>query len=141
VLEGTALDAATEVLVDKLSATFIVLSPTRLEVVIPDGTSKGKVEVITTHGSATAKAKFVATFSIESFKPVSAAPGKEVTIKGVGFNSSSTVSFDGTPATVTSESSTKLKVVIPAGASTGPLRITNTAAPLGTVSSAQSFTP
>jgi hypothetical protein len=51
------------------------------------------------------------------------------------------VSFNGTAAqTVTYVSSKELKVIVPAGASTGKLTVTNTEAPSGTVSSASSFT-
>jgi len=64
-----------------------------------------------------------------------------VTIKGVGFNASSSVSFDGTPARVVSVSAKKLQATVPAGAGTGAISVTNTAAPTGTVSSAGSFAP
>jgi hypothetical protein len=81
------------------------------------------------------------TLSITSFKPLSGRPGKSVTIKGTGFNASSTVSFDGVRASVKSVSANKLKVKVPAGAGTGPISVTNTSAPVGTVYSASSFKP
>jgi hypothetical protein len=64
-----------------------------------------------------------------------------VTIKGVGFNASSTVSFGGVAATIKSVSAKKIKLKVPAGAAAGPITVTNTSAPIGTVSSASSFTP
>ena len=140
-LEGTALDTTTQVTLGSLQASFAVVSPTELEVTVPDGTKKAKITVTTAHGTATSKGKFTATLSIKSFAPASAAAGVAVTIKGIGFNASSTVSFDGTPATVTSFSKSKLKAIVPAGAGAGPITVTNSSAPLGTVASAASFTP
>jgi hypothetical protein len=140
-VEGAALDSATAVSLAGLPASFTVVSPAKLEVTVPDGAFKGKVAVTTPGGTATAKKKFSATFTIRSFTPGSGAAGTSVTIKGVGFSSSSQVSFDGTPATVLSGSAKKLKVRVPAGAGNGPITITNSAAPAGTISSASAFTP
>ena len=52
----------------------------------------------------TSKAKFTPTFSVTEVTPASGAPGTYVTIKGVGFNTNSTVSFDGVAATIMSVS-------------------------------------
>lgn len=142
VVEGTALDTTDSVLVGDLAAAFRVVSPTKLEVTAPSGLKKGKLTVTTAAGTVTSKAKYTATLSILSFKPTSAATGETVTVKGVGFNSSSTVAFDGVPASfVTVSSATKLKAGVPAGIATGPITVTNTAAPAGTVASAGDFTP
>ncbi|MGO9487703.1 MAG: IPT/TIG domain-containing protein [Solirubrobacteraceae bacterium] len=142
VVTGTALDTTSQVLVGSLPAAFTVVSPTTLEVIAPDGTKKGKIAVTTAAGSATSKAKFTATLSITSFTPASAAAGSAVTIKGVGFNASSTVSFGGVPAaSVSYFSKSKLKATVPANAGTGRVTVTNGTAPTGTVASAQSFTP
>ena len=73
--------------------------------------------------------------------PASGAVGKQVTIKGVGFAAGVTVSFGGVQAaSVGVSSSKKLKVVVPAGALSGPVTVTNTQAPVGSVQSAASFT-
>ena len=138
IVEGAALDTAAEVTLGSSPASFTVLSPSRLEVIVPDGAKTGKVAVTTAHGSVTSKAKFTVTLSITSFK---ATGRSSVSIKGVGFTSSSTVAFDGTPASFTFISAKKLKATIPAGAGSGPITVTNNLAPAGTVSSALSFTP
>lgn len=79
---------------------------------------------------------FHPTLSITSFTPGSASHGGTVTIVGVGFTSSSTVKFHGVAATaVTHVSSTKLKAVVPGTARSGPITVTNTSAPIGTVQS------
>jgi hypothetical protein len=141
IVEGTALDSATHAAIDGLTASFTALSATKLEVTVPNGLKKGKVAVTTAHGTATSKAKFTTTLTITAFAPSSAAGGAAVTIKGVGFNSSSTVAFNGTPASIVSFAAKKIKVMVPAGASAGPITVTNSSGVLGSVSSAGSFTP
>jgi len=140
-IEGTGLGSTSQVRLGKFSAAFTIVSPTELEATVPNGAVSGKLLVTTAHGSAKTKTKFTVTFSIKSFKPGAGASGTSVTIKGVGFNGSSVVRFDGVAATVTSVSPTKLKATVPAGAGTGPITVTNTTAPAGTVSSAGNYTP
>ncbi len=140
VVEGAALDQASGVTVATRPAAFTVVSPGKLEVTVPNGAFKGKVSVTTPHGTATGKQKFAASLTIRSFSPEEGAPGTTVTIKGVGFNSSSKASFAGTPATISKLAAKKLKVIVPAGAVSGAITVTNTAAPVGTVSSASPFT-
>ncbi|MGO9762984.1 MAG: IPT/TIG domain-containing protein [Solirubrobacteraceae bacterium] len=65
-----------------------------------------------------------------------------MTISGVGFGAGSKVSFGEVAATsVTYVSASKtLKVTVPAGASNGPIAVTNSSAPAGSATSATSFT-
>jgi hypothetical protein len=108
---------------------------------VPNGAVAGKISLTTPHGSVTSSTKFTPTLSITHLTPTKAAAGKTVSIAGVGFTSSSRVSFDGTPATsVSFVSAKRLKATVPAGAATGTITVTNTTAPLGTVSSAGAFT-
>jgi hypothetical protein len=108
---------------------------------VPDGARKGKLSLTTPVATVTSKTRFTPTFSVTEVTPTSGAPGTYVTIKGVGFNASSSASFGGVPATIKSASAKKLKVKVPAGAGTGPIAVTNSSAPTGTVYSASSFTP
>ncbi len=141
-ITGSALAAATSVSVDSLPSAFTVVSPEEVEVTIPNGIRSGRISLTTPVATATTRAKFTASLSIESFSPATGAKGTVVTLKGVGFNSSSSVSFDGVPAAgVTDLSAKKLRATVPAGAGTGAITLSNSAAPLGTVSSAVSYTP
>jgi IPT/TIG domain len=140
-IEGGALSAVTVVEFGGLAANFTVVSSTQIEAIVPNGARASTITVKTSTGSATSAATFTPTLSVTSFKPASGVAGKLVTIKGVGFNSHSTVSFDGHAATVTSVSAKKLKVKVPAGVEAGPIAVRNTLAPVGTVYSAHSFTP
>jgi hypothetical protein len=139
-IEGTALAGVTEVKLGKLAASFTVVSPTLIEAIVPNGAKPGKVAVSGASGSASTKAKFTPTLAVTSFSPKHGAPGKAVTITGVGFTPTASVEFDGVTAPgVEYISASKLKASVPAGASTGAVSVTNTAAPAGTVSSAAAF--
>jgi uncharacterized repeat protein (TIGR03803 family)/YD repeat-containing protein len=62
-------------------------------------------------------------FSLTDYTPKSAIIGAVITITGTAF-SNPTVSFNGTPATVTSSTDTSLTVAVPTGATSGPLTVT-----------------
>jgi hypothetical protein len=139
-IEGTALGGVNSVLFGKLAASFTVLSSTQIEATVPNGAKAAKIALTAPGGSVTSKAKFSPTLSISAYSPKHGDPGKLVTIKGVGFTATSTVAFNGVPAaSVSFISPTKLKAAVPAAAGSGPITVTNTAAPIGTVSSAGSF--
>jgi hypothetical protein len=140
-ITGTGYHEASRVVFGKLEATFKIVSGTEIEATVPNGSVASTISLTTPHGSATSSAKFTPTLSITHLTPTKAAAGKTVSIAGVGFISGSRVSFDGTPATTVSfVSSKRLKATVPAGAGTGTITVTNTTAPLGTVSSAGAFT-
>jgi hypothetical protein len=121
------------------AVTFI--SGTQIKAVVPNGAVTGKISVTSPAGTGTSASNFTVTLSITGFSPSSGPTGTVVTISGVGFNSSSTVKFNGTAATsVTHVSSTQLKATVPSTATTGPISVTNTSAPTGTVGSAASYT-
>jgi YD repeat-containing protein len=77
--------------------------------------------------------------SVIGFDPLTGSAGTQVTISGTGFSptiSQDTVSFNGTPATVTFATQTQLVATVPLGAATGPIAVTT---PNGSASSASSF--
>ena len=78
--------------------------------------------------------------SIVNFTPGNGPVGASVTINGTGFSSTTgqnTVQFNGTSATVTSATATKIVAVVPSGATTGPISITS---PNGSATSSSVFT-
>lgn len=114
---------------------------TQIKAVVPNGAIPAPISVTTPAGTATTGSNFNPTLSIKSFTPTSGPFGTTVTINGIGFTSTSTVKWGGVAATtVTHTSSTVLKATVPTTATTGPITVTNTAAPVGTVSSATSYT-
>ncbi len=75
--------------------------------------------------------------AITSFSPASGRAGDVVTINGTNFADIASVRFNGIEAQFTTNSTTLLAATVPAGASSGPITITNT---FGNATSASSFT-
>lgn len=140
-INGRGLGGVSAVAFGGLAAQFKVLSTSEIEAVVPAGAKAGKLSLTVPIGSVQSKGKFTPTLSVAAIAPQGGGPGTRVTIKGIGFHGNSTVSFGGVPGTVISGSAKKLKVTVPAGALAGPVAVTNTSAPVGTVFSAGSFTP
>jgi hypothetical protein len=139
-INGSAFTGASQVRFGNLAAAFTVLSSSQIEAIVPSGALLATISVTTPIGKATSAAKFTPTFSVTGESPSRAAVGATVTIKGAGFTPTSSVSFGGvSAASVTYVSPTTLKVVLPAGAHTGLISVTNSAAPVGTIRSTGSF--
>jgi len=80
----------------------------------------------------------VAAPTVTSFSPTSGLVGATVVLTGTDFITTTSVAFNGTVAPgFVINSDTQLTVSVPAGATTGPLSVTN---PLGTATSAAAFT-
>jgi hypothetical protein len=140
-INGSALGGVTQVKIGNLSASFTVVSSSKLEAIVPNGAKAGKVAISAPGGSFTTKAKFTPTLSVTGTGPKQGAPGKSIAVKGIGFAPGASVQFNGVPAqSVSFVSAKKLTAVVPAGASTGPVTVTNSSPPLGTVSSPAAFT-
>src|SRR5512132_435972 len=72
---------------------------------------------------AVAPASWAAVPAISSFSPTSGPVGTSVTINGSGFSGATNVKFAGTPATFTVDSDVKITAVVPAGATTGRIKV------------------
>jgi uncharacterized protein (TIGR03437 family) len=59
-----------------------------------------------------------------------------VTISGKNLKGATSVTFNGVPASVQSDSNTSVKVMVPSGATTGPIAVTT---PGGTATSTKAF--
>jgi len=78
--------------------------------------------------------------SIVEFNPSSGSTGAVVTIWGTGFDpapANNMVQFNGEAATITAATPTELIVTVPAGATSGPIRVTS---PAGVATSNRPFT-
>ena len=64
---------------------------------------------------------------VTSIKPTSAAPGKKLTIKGVNLSEVTGVTIGGVAAHITKTAPTKVKVIVPAGAQSGTIRVSSLA--------------
>jgi hypothetical protein len=75
--------------------------------------------------------------TISGFSPASGAAGAGVTITGTNFSGASAVAFNGTAASYTVSSATKISTTVPLGAASGPIRVTTAG---GTATSSRRFT-
>jgi hypothetical protein len=140
-ITGNFFNGASKVAVGRLSAAYVTLSATKIRATVPNGAGTGKIYVTTAVGIAASSAPFTPTLSITGFTPAGGPTDTDVTITGVGFTPGSTVKVGGVAAPVASRTlSTKLVAVVPATARIGKITVTNTAAPIGTVSSATNYT-
>jgi hypothetical protein len=93
-----------------------------------------------TTGPITTDCSVVATYAVNlllSFTPASGRPGTVVILSGTNISSVTAVTFNGVPATFTQLSPTQVSAVVPAGATTGPIFVTNSA---GLIQSTSTFT-
>ncbi len=142
----TALDGATSVIFNGTPAlSYSVLSGTSISAKVPDGaTAAGSFT--TPCGRATSSGAYTVTLSITGSLPAAGRAGTRVTISGVGFNRTSTETpiarLNGTEMTKVRVSGgrTRIAATVPAGAKRGKISVQNKAAPVGTFTSAGTFT-
>ena len=110
-------------------ATPTSWSATSIVATVPSGAGTGNV-VVTVGGQASNGVSFTVTTtspSITGLNPTSGPVGTSVTITGTNFGGSqgsSTVTFNGTAATVSSWTATSIAVTVPSGATTGNVAVT-----------------
>ncbi|RAK62969.1 T9SS type A sorting domain-containing protein [Hymenobacter edaphi] len=111
---------------------------TSLTVLVPAGASTGPIAVATAGGTATSPTSFTVTVAptITSLSRPQGPVSSTVLINGTGFTGATAVTFNGTAASFTVNSSTQISAVVPAGATSGPIQVTT---PNGSATSA-SFT-
>lgn len=109
-------------------ATVKSATLTELKVEVPASTTSGKIKVTVEGNIALSTDDFaIISPAISSFSPTSGLVGTEITIAGTNFStdvSKNVVEFNGTAATVNSASLTELKVIVPAGATSGKIKVT-----------------
>lgn len=111
------------------------ISSNRISVAVPSGASSGPITVSNALGSSTSIENFTVTVappSIRSVSPSRARIGQTVTVNGSNFINVSSVEVNGVNATFSVVSATRLRFVVPAGATTGYVTVTT---PGGTATS------
>lgn len=110
-------------------ATPISANFAQITVKVPAGATTGRISVTTGEGVDTNSSNFYLPPAITSFSPTNSAPGSSVLIQGANFVGTTQVLFNGAPASVyTVNSNTSLTVSVPAGVTTGPLKVVGRAA-------------
>jgi hypothetical protein len=127
------------------AGTFTADSPTQITVTVPATADDGTVTVFTTAAPAGATGPNLQISgtgncpTITSFTPTSGGPGTTVTLTGTNFTGATAVKFGAaTTAPSGTPTATSLTVVVPAGATAGPIRVLNAN---GWGSSTTSFSP
>jgi len=128
--------------VGALAAGVTSATPTSMTLTVPVKGTTGRITVITADGtglSPTALTVLQATVPRpQAMDPGAATVGSMLTVSGTGLSLSSRVTFTGgATATPTTAIATVLKVVVPSGAQSGPITITN---PMGSGTTTSSFT-
>ncbi len=138
-LNGTNLNAATEVRFGTRVAAYTVVSATRLTAVVPAGATTGLVTVTTTGGSVVSTTSFtVMPPTITSFTPTASGAGTVVTVTGTNLAGVTAAKFGTTAvATIANVSATSVNLTVPAGATSGKISLITAG---GTVLSAANFT-
>ena len=134
-ITGTGFTAGSTVNFNGTAATVTFINATTLDAVVQTGTTTGLITVTESGCSLDSATNFsitacAPTQTITSFAPTSGPALSEITITGTGFTVGTTVDFNGTAATIISQSAIELKVEVPAGASTGVITVTESGCPL-----------
>ncbi|WP_257306736.1 M66 family metalloprotease [Geothrix campi] len=142
VLSGTNLLGATAVSFNGQPAfSFLVVSASEIDAVVPGNATTGAIRVTTPTGSASSP-----TFSVDAAQPPSLtffapsvlSPGSVVTLTGLHFVGATQVRFNGVAAASFSiTSDTQILAIAPAGLTAGTLSVTT---PGGTATSSTAYT-
>ncbi|WP_338868383.1 IPT/TIG domain-containing protein [Myxococcus stipitatus] len=123
--------------------SFTVLDDTQVVVTIPGtGGRSGPISLWTGSGTTVSPESFILQSvnapTLTGFAPARAGPGTEVLLEGSGFTGLTEVRFNGVKAEIVSYTGddTRLFVVVPPAATTGPITVVNTR---GSATSSASF--
>jgi len=136
-VDGAEFTGATSVKFNGVTASFTVVSNTRITATVPATATTGRISIENPDGTGTSATDLLVLPKVTGFSPASGPAGISVTIEGSGFDSSSAVKFNGVAAQVTVSSATSLKAVLPSGATTGRIEVRTAG---GADSSATDFT-
>ena len=120
---------------EAVAATYASL--TSVSVKVPAGATTGTLVLTTATGTVTSGSSFTVLTpgpapTLSSIAPAGGAvQGATVTLTGTNFTGATALTFNGTVATITVVNSTTITTTVPAGATTGPVRLTT---PNGSVS-------
>ena len=128
-LSGVNLLGATSVELNGLGIPQVtVVDNTRILFTVPANATTGQVKVIGPGGTNTSQGSFQVTGRqpvITSFGPTFGPVGTKVTLVGVNLGTVTRVTFNGIQAAFTIKSAASLEATVPAGATTGKIRVTN----------------
>ncbi|MGI4874676.1 MAG: FG-GAP-like repeat-containing protein [Janthinobacterium lividum] len=141
---GAALNGTSALTVNGVSTTISNLTNTGFTFVVPAGATPTGNVVLTEPCGQTISSPFSVQPAISSFTPTSADAGNSLTLNGTGLSGATAITFSGTSNnvvttgfTVNAAGTQITGVVVPSGATTGPLTVTT---PSGTSAASATFT-
>lgn len=138
-LNGTNLSGTTSVEFistnqSKIPSPFTVIHDGQLQVTVPTNVAHGAITVTTPGGVILTTTNFTVLPRIDTFTPLWAPRGSQVTLTGQSFETISQVKVNGVQADYFPDSPTSIRLDIPVTATTGPISLLTTSG--DTVSSA-----
>jgi uncharacterized repeat protein (TIGR03803 family) len=128
---GQGFTGATGVSFNGTPASFVVVSDTFIQAVIPDHATSGFLTVKTPNGTLTSNRTFLVKPQIVAFTPAGGAVGTTVVIDGISLKQTSKITFNSVVAlNFTVNSDSQITVVVPSGAQSGKIGITTIGAPV-----------
>ncbi len=139
VISGLSFNGVTAVKFNGTPAFFRLDSETSIATIVPTGATTGHITLTYAGGTTSSDSVFTVyhPITITSFTPTIGDAGSTVNITGAHFTGTSSVSFNGRPAFYVVNSDVSITTVVPSGATTGQISVTN---PAGTTLSAGNFT-
>jgi trimeric autotransporter adhesin len=126
-ISGTNLNLISSITLNGVTLTIASgRSATALTVTIPTNAVDGLLTLVATDGGIDTVQIFVsAPLKLNSFTPASGLAGASITLDGTGLSRVTSINFTGTTtaATITAQSASSITVNVPAGASTGPIKL------------------
>ncbi|WGD35980.1 lamin tail domain-containing protein [Olleya sp. YS] len=134
-ITGTGFTAGSTVDFNGTAAVVTFINSTTLSAVVQAGTTTGLVTVTEAGCPVDSTTNFTVgactpVQSITSFAPNSGPELSHITITGTGFTAGSTVDFNGTSATIISQTVTQIVAEVPLGATTGVITVTELGCPV-----------
>ncbi|MEI6622537.1 MAG: IPT/TIG domain-containing protein [Actinomycetes bacterium] len=124
-VNGTGFVGVTEVeFVHAVATVYTVVSPTQIQVTVPEGIRSGPISVSTAGSTAVSTQDFIAAPTITRFTPTSGPVGTRIVITGNNFTDATAVDFVHDLAVFTVDSPSQITATVPAGAWTGAIAVT-----------------
>lgn len=139
VISGSNFDGVTAVKFNGTPAFFRLDSETSISTIVPNGASTGAITLTYAGGTAFSESMFTVyqPITITAFTPTIGDAGCTVNITGTNFIGASNVTFNGKSAFFSVNNATSITTVVPSGATTGKITVTN---PAGSTASTGNFT-
>ena len=135
-ISGRSFLGASAVKFGGIGAGYHIDSPTRITATVPNNAGTGPISITSPGGTGTSTNPFHVLPRLTSFSPSAGGATTTVTLYGTGLANATGVQFNGTDATISSDTATQIKVLVPAAATTGPITITT---PEGSATSSTGF--